>query len=152
MVILTVEGIACSREFVNDRIELVLFRVPDHAKGIDVLSDQADDITATAAIPMEVSLTGLVTWMADDDGVGLTTGTITQTHFYVASYTSPPVQLVAEVGGDIVDTYLSFECRVLVIHPSFHFLPLPSSINHLPSHIPIALLRCSCFGCESSLP
>ena len=137
MVILTVEGIACSREFVNDRIELVLFSVPDHTKGIDVLSDQADDITATAAIPMEVSLTGLVTWMADDDGVALTTGTITQTHFYVASYTSPPVQLVAKVGGDLVDTYLSFECRVLVIHPSSNFLPLPSSISH--PHRPAAL-------------
>ena len=152
MVILTVEGIACSREFVNDRIELVLFRVPDHAKGIDVLSDQADDITATAAIPMEVSLAGLVTWMADEDGVGLATGTITQAHFYVTSYTSPPVQLVAEVGGDLIDTHLSLECRILVIHPSSYFLHLPSSINHHTSHIPIALLRCSCFGCESSLP
>ena len=84
---------------------------------------------------MEVCLAGLVTWMADDDGVGLATGTITQTHFYVTSYTSPPVQLVAEVGGDLIDTHLSLECRVLVIHPSSYFLLLPSYILHQPSYI-----------------
>ena len=103
-------------ELRHDGSQQFLLTATRHTETVNVFLDQTDGIAATGSVSMKVSLAGLVIRVTDNDRVYLMSTTVPDIILNILSDTGFSVELIAEIGCDIIHTDLFLKRFVFFKH------------------------------------